>query len=230
MFLYSQLEIISMSKNLRLSERFWRDLVLQTLVDGTHRCRLLTEKCVLVISKGATLLALTGCGASQAIETVEPIPWWVLFGSGLLVTAIAIFFLRNADSPDVRVSGPPGFSPTAIIIGLAIFGILIAILGVIGAFVPSVLSWVSLYSETAESAESAWGIVVFLGVQIVISVVVIAGMVRCIYAREWPEGAALIASLVWVGLTVAYCYWIYVTGRIDELLEPFETIRKVFFG
>ncbi len=219
-----------MSKNLRLADRFLCNLVLRTLVDGTHRCRPLTERCILVTSISATLAALTGCGASQATETVEPIPWWVLFGSGLLITAIAIFFLRNADSPDVRVSGPPGLSPTAIIIGIAIFGILTAILGVIGAFVPSVLSWVSLYSETYESAEFAWEIAVFLGVQIVISVVVIAGMVRCIYAREWPEGAALIASLVWVGLTVAYCYWIYATDRIGELLEPFEKIWNVVFG
>ena len=55
--LYSQPEVISMSQNLRLADRFWRNLVLETLVVGTYRCRPLTETCILVTSIGATLAA-----------------------------------------------------------------------------------------------------------------------------------------------------------------------------
>jgi hypothetical protein len=219
-----------MSKRLRLAYRFWGDLVPRAPFEGPQRVRPLTETCILVFATGAALAALTGCGASEAAETVEPLPWWVLFGSGLMVTAIALYFLKEANSPEVTVSGPPGLSPRTIVICMIIFGILIAILGVIGAFVPGVLSWVSLYSETYETTGAAWEIVVFLVIQIVIVIVVISGLARSISAREWPERAALIASLIWVGLTVAYCYWIHVTDRIGELLEPFEKIWNLVFG
>ncbi len=182
-----------------------------------------------------SLLLVGGCGLSEVSADAEPIPWWALALIGLSIMALCawIVFDRDVNDPGVEASSPPGCSKELIVLVVALQGVVLLIVGVVGAFYPQVLIWVGAYSEANDIVDTAndliWFFIVSIAVTVVCIGLLVRGIVRLAQGKTGHQG--LWASLFWLALFLSYYAWIYFTNRWDELFfQPLADFFSLLYG
>jgi hypothetical protein len=148
-------------------------------------------------------------------------PWWGYTALGLGLMAFAMLLYAGRDSPNVRIEGG---SPRVVTAVFVVIGFVVMLLGILGYFMPNVLRWMKIYSNTAESLSSIGVVVTFLGLQVLL----IFGIFYALFTRATDLLPGLMILTVLSGL---YWAWVFWTGKFEQgYIAPFKYVYKLFLG
>ena len=136
----------------------------------------------------------------------------MLVGVGIVLISWLFYAYRDSDFVTFE-----GGTPGCVTAGFNIIGFILIVIGVWGYFNPRVLEWMEIYSTTAENAENAWEVAVFIFWQIAL-------VVGLVYSIFFDDDNDLLRGLL-IFLAISTCYWIFVisTGRFERwIIGPFR--------